>query len=115
METNLLNNYKMNDAIKILKEALAKEEHSHFALQCENCTISIVATNLGKETIEVALRSTDNSKWIPLEMDGFTEERPIIHTLPLIAFPAFVKQFHSLKAEDFSEVWDAWDTISCYS
>ena len=113
--TTLLNNYEMNDAIKILKEALAKEEYSHFVLQCENCTISIVATNLGKETIEVALRSTDNSEWIPLKINGFTEERPIIRPFPLIAFPAFVKQFHSLKAEDFSEVWNAWDTISCYS
>lgn len=112
MEKTLLNNYTMNEAIAILKEAIQKKERSHFKLQCDNCTISIVAENPfgnNRETIEVALRSVDDSDWI-----YFESNKAIIRGLPLIAFPAFAKQFKALAPEDFAEVWDAWDTISCY-
>lgn len=111
-----LNNYKMNEAVRILKEATESTERKMFKIQCNNCTISIATeNNLGHSAIvEVALRNVDDSAFIPLEMDGFTEERPIIRPFPLIAFPAFIRQFQSLEAENFAEVWDTWETISCY-
>ena len=63
--------------------------------------------------------TVNGETWLPLDMENadgsiFTEDRPIIHNLPLICFPAFVRQFKSLFDDDMSEVWDAWDTISCY-
>lgn len=117
MEKISLNNYKMNMAVKILKQAITSEERKHFKVQCKNCTISIVTENFlgrNKGTVEVALRNTDDSAWIILDKDGYEEDRPIIPALPIIAFPAFVRQFNALEPEDFSTVWDAWDTISCY-
>lgn len=113
----LLNEYKMNEVIKILKEATESTDRKHFKLQCKNCTISIVTENFfgrNNGTIEVALRNADDSGWIILDKDGYTENKPIISTLPIIAFPAFARQFNSIEPKDFSEVWNAWDTISCY-
>ena len=116
MKKKLLNNYNMNEALCMLKESLQKKDIGYFKVQCDNCTLSIVTENIfGKNTntIEISLRSVDDSKWIELEMsDGYIEDRPIIKALPLICFPAFITQFKSLKAEAFSEVWDAWDTIT---
>ena len=76
--------------------------------------------NMCDEVIEVALFTVNGETWLPLDMENadgsiFTEDRPIIHNLPLICFPAFVRQFKKLSDEDMSVVWDAWDTISLYS
>lgn len=113
----LLNGYKMNDAIAILNEAIVDGARRNFSVQCENCTISIVTENQfgnNRNTIEVALRSADDSAWIPLDLGGYTESRPIINALPLICFPAFISSFKKLEKDFFADVWDAWDTISCY-
>ena len=72
------------------------------------------------EVIEVALFTVNGETWLPLDMENAdgsicTEDRPIIHNLPLICFPAFVRQFKKLSDEDMPTVWDAWDTISLYS
>jgi hypothetical protein len=109
-----LNSLKMNEALAMLKEAMTKEETTYFKIQCENCTLSIVTEYSNADTIEVALRNADDSAWMQLEMDEYTEERPIIRTLPLLALPVFSRQFRTLEIESMAEVWDAWDTISCY-
>lgn len=118
MEKISLNGYGMKNSIAILKEAIQDGLDQHFKIQCENCTLSILTSNQfghNKGTIEVALRNIDDSAWIPLEINGYIEERPIIPTFPLVAFPALVTQFKALDKTDFSEVWNAWDVISCYS
>lgn len=123
MEKKSLNNCTMNEAIAILKEASMKSEKSNFTINCDNCTLDIVcggALNMCDEVIEVALFTANGETWLPLDMknaDGsvFTEGRPIIPKLPLICFPAFVRQFKKLSDENMSVVWDAWDTISLYS
>lgn len=126
MEKLNLNSYKMNEAIRILKEASMKSERSNFTVQCNNCTLDIVCggvfnwhDNAHDNAIEVALFTEDGNAWNSLEIeepDGtiFTIERPVIHNLPLICFPAFVKQFKELSDADMPVVWDAWDTISLY-
>ena len=123
MEKKNLNNYTMNEAITILKEASMKSERSNFTIQCDNCTLDIVcggALNMCNEVIEVALFTANGETWLPLDMENadesiFTEDKPIINNLPLICFPAFVRQFKKLSDENMSVVWDAWDTISLYS
>ena len=117
MEKILLN----GDAIAMLKEALIAQETKHFKVQCNHCTLSIVAENLfysNTDTIEVALRNVDNSEWIPIERgtDDFPyiDERPVIRNLPLYLFPAMVKQFKKLDEDELDCVWDAYDTLACY-
>ena len=122
MEKKNLNNCTMNEAIAILKEASIKSERKNFTIQCNNCTLDIVcggAFNMCDNVIEVALFTINGETWLPLNMENadgsiFTEDRPIIHNLPLICFPAFVRQFKKLSDEDMPTVWDAWDTISLY-
>lgn len=123
MEKRNLNNCSMNEAIAILKEASMRSEKSNLTIQCDNCTFDIVCGgifNMCDEVIEVALFTVNGETWLPLDMkntDGsiFTLDRPIINSLPLICFSAFVRQFKSLSDEDMPIVWDAWDTISLYS
>ena len=123
MEKKNLNNYTMNEAIAILKEASMKSERSNFTIKCDNCTLDIVCGgefNMCDEVIEVALFTVNGETWLPLDMENAdgsicTEDRPIIHNLPLICFPAFVRQFKSLSDDNMPTVWDAWDTISLYS
>ena len=101
MEKKNLNNCTMNEAIAILKEASMKSERSNFTIKCDNCTLDIVCGgefNMCDEVIEVALFTVNGETWLPLDMENadgsiFTEDRPIIHNLPLICFPAFVRQF----------------------
>ena len=122
MEKKNLNNYTMNEAIAILKEASMKSERSNFTIKCDNCTLDIVAGGMfekGDEVIEIALFTEDGIAWHSLDFENadgsiFTEDRPIIHNLPLICLPAFVRQFKKLSDDDMPTVWDAWDTISCY-
>lgn len=97
-----------------------KCERSNFTVQCDNCTLDIVCNGISNmdEVIEIALFAANGETWLSLNMENadgsiFTEDKPIIH-LPLICFPAFVRQFKKLSNEDMSEVWDAWDTISLY-
>lgn len=123
MEKKNLNNHTMNEAIAILKEASMKsEKRSNFTIKCDNCTLDIVCGgefNICDEVIEVTLFTVNGETWHPLNMDNadgsvFTEDRPIIHNLPLICFPAFVRQFKKISDDDMPTVWDAWDTISCF-
>lgn len=122
MEKLNLNSYKISEAIRILKEASMKSERSNFTVKCNHCTLDIVCGgtfNMGDDTIEVALFTEDGGAWNSLdvrETDGtiFTIEKPIIHNLPLLCFPAFVRQFKNLSDADMPVVWDAWDTISLY-
>ena len=123
MTKTLLNNYKMNEAIAVLKEATQQNERQNFIIKCDNCTLDIVCGgkfNMCDNVIEVALFTVNGETWLPLDMENAdgsicTEDRPIIHNLPLICFPAFVRQFKKLSDEDMPTVWDAWDTISLYS
>lgn len=123
MTKTLLNNCTMNEAIAILKEASMKSKRSNFTIKCDNCTLDIVAGGMlgkGDEVIEIALFTEDGIAWHSLDFENadgsiFTLDMPIIHNLPLICFPAFVRQFKKLSDEDMSVVWDAWDTISLYS
>ena len=118
----LLNNYKMNEAIVMLKNATQQNERQNFIIKCDNCTLDIVAGGMlekGDEVIEIALFTEDGIAWHSLDFENadgsiFTLDTPIIHNFPLICFPAFVRQFKSLSDDDMSEVWDACDTISCY-
>lgn len=122
MEKKNLNTCTMNEAIAILKEASMKNERSNFTIKCNNCTLDIVCDGTFDkcdDVIEVALFTEDGTTWHSLDMENadgsiFTEDRPIIHNLSLICFPAFVRQFRNLSDEDMPTVWDAWDTISCY-
>lgn len=122
MEKKNLNNCTMNEAIAILKEASMKSERSNFTIKCDNCTLDIVCGgefNMCDNVIEVALFTVNGETWLPLDMENAdgsvsTEDRPIVHNLPLICFPAFVRQFKKLSDEDMPTVWDAWDTISLY-
>ena len=102
----------MNEAIATLKKATEETERKHFKVQCDNCTISIATEHCknNAETIEVALRNVDDTDWIATE----NANMPVIMSFPLIALPAFLRQFQKLGKEDFEEVWDAWDTIACY-
>lgn len=121
MTKKSLNEMTMNEAIKTIKEAMEEvmetPERLRFIVTCKNCAISISinGTHKRNESIEVALFTVDGNNFFSLDFDGIIEDRPIIYSLPLIAFPAFIKQFNNLEAEDFAEVWDAWDTIAAYS
>jgi hypothetical protein len=119
MGKTILNNYKMNDAIAMLKRATESGDRENFVLKCDNCTLSIVAGGMfeSREVVEVGLFDQHGKAWLGLKMgdDGFVLDRPIIYNLPLICFPALARQFKSLAEEDFAEVWDAWDTIAIYS
>lgn len=123
MEKKNLNSCTMNEAIAILKEASMKSERSNFTIKCDNCTLDIVCGgefNMCDNVIEVSLFTVNGETWLPLDMENadgsiFTEDRPIIHNLPLICLPAFVRQFKKLSDDDMPTVWDAWDTISLYS
>lgn len=115
-----VNGYKMNEAIKILKEASLSIEKHRFTIRCEHCTLDIVCGGLFEdhdEAAEVALFTADGTTWHPLDMENadgtiFTLDRPVIRRLPLICLPAFIRQFKSLTDEDMPVVWDAWDTIA---
>lgn len=116
MEKKNLNNCTMSETITILKEATMKSERSNFTIKCDNCTLDIVCVG---DVIEIALFTANGETWLPLDIENpdgriFTKDKPIIHNLPLICFPAFVRQFKKLPNDDMSVVWDAWYAISCF-
>ena len=46
MTKTLLNNYKMNEAIAMLKNATQQNERQNFIIKCDNCTLDIVASQV---------------------------------------------------------------------
>ena len=120
MEAIILNQFSMNETIKMVLDASERKNGTRFRVQCDNCMLSIIARKLPTEVscIEIGLRSVDDSGWIEIEggSDDFpyTIKQPIIGNLPIMLLPAMIMQFQRLDTEDFDMAWEAYETLSHY-
>lgn len=106
MNKILLNGLDNEEIMDILQEFSIMNDQ-HLKYQCKHCTISIFADQLvvGKEMIDIALRSVDDTEWIPTEH----EKHPIIPKFPIKYFNNFIQQIKELDKKELLKVWEIWE------
>lgn len=86
-----------------------------FIIRYNECVIHVILWKpIDKYRIDVALRNRYDTDSLPIEINGYVENEPVIEDFNIPCLTAFLLQFQSIKSVEFSEVWDAWHTIVRY-
>ena len=127
MERIILNGMKLNDAIKELTINARNDVHKKYAVECDNCILSIwtAAHAMDEEQygkyVEVALLDKEYEyihvfpEYIEAEErteEGWVNEYAEIPYMPIISIPLLINTFKHLELERMEDVWNAFSTIA---
>lgn len=127
MERIILNGMSLNDAIKELTVNAKNDTHKKYAVECDNCILSIWTAAhymeedmLGKY-VEVALLDKEYEYIHVFPADWESEFRTDEHWnsgfaeiayMPIMGIPMLINTFKHLELKEMEDVWNAFSTIA---
>ena len=127
MDRIVLNGMKLNDAIKELTINARNDVHKRYAVECDNCILSIwTATHamdeeqLGKY-VEVALLDKEYEyiqvfpTWLEDRLrtvEEWDKQYAEIAYMPIMGIPLLINTFKHLDINDMEDVWNSFSCIA---
>ena len=127
MERIMLNGMKLNDAIKELTINARNDVHKRYAVECDNCILSIwtAAHAMDEEQygkyVEVALLDKEYEYIHVFPTDWEEEYRTDEHWdkqlaeiayMPIMGIPLMINTFKNLELERMEDVWNSFSCIA---